>query len=58
MVLKDRAVQVMEAMAMAIQPVARISGAVSVDLAVMAMAMEAMAVSSRISRDSTRMRIL
>ena len=58
MVLKGRAVQVMAAMAMVIQPAARIFGAVSVDLAAMAVVMAVMAASSRISRTSIRMRIL
>ena len=55
MVLQGRAVQVMAAMAMVIQLAARIFGAVSVDLAAMAVVMAA---SSRISRTSIRMRIL
>lgn len=58
MVLQGRAVQVMAAMAMVIQPAARIFGAVSVDLAAMAVVMAVMAASSRISRTSIRMRIL
>ena len=50
--------QVMAAMAMVIQLAARIFGAVSVDLAAMAVVMAVMAASSRISRTNIRMRIL
>ncbi len=53
--LQDRAARATAVMV--VQPADRISGAVSVDSAAMAVVMAVMAASSRISRTSIRMRI-